>query len=308
VKVVVQRCDSGSLLVDADSSEERWVEVQKALVIYVSFAKGSTEEKLPKIVKTLLSLPLITSGAAGWASHKDASEDQVPRSVLELAKAGASSEENKISVVVIPQAGLTSKISQGKILKYRDQCDKALGGVLYERFVSLFNEVARLEIEGKSTSEKAEEAARLRAARNSLADVAPSELFKTDKYKEQYAGYTFDERGVPLASADGEPVPKSQKKKLEKIYAVQVKKFAKVQAAAEAAGGAAGPPKETGTEGQEGGKEQKEQKEQKEEKQEQKKQEKQKKQYLQVVAGTFGGRQGFRMQAECGPFVHMFAF
>jgi hypothetical protein len=223
VKVVLQRCDSGSLLVDADSATERWVEVQKALVIYVSFAKGATKEKLPKIAKTLLNLPLITSGAAGWAQHKNASEEQVPRSVLDLTKAAKDLGGNAISVVVIPQAGLTSKVS-GKVLKYHSQCDKALGGELYERFVSLFGELVREEIEGKSDQKAADEYARLKAARSATASVAPSELFKTGEYEDKYKGFSFDDRGVPLASADGEPVPKSQKKKLEKLYTAQIKK------------------------------------------------------------------------------------
>ena len=29
---------------------------------------------------------------------------------------------------------------------------------------------------------------------------------------------------------------------------------------------------------------------------------------VRVIAGTFGNRQGFKMTAECGPFVHTFSF
>jgi hypothetical protein len=100
IKIVTTRCDGGQLLQHADSADERWVTVDKALVVYVSFAKGADMKTLPKVARTLLHLPLLTTGNAGWSQHKVASKEQQPRSVIHLLdeqqgqKAPSSSESN----------------------------------------------------------------------------------------------------------------------------------------------------------------------------------------------------------------------
>merc|ERR1712111_168641 len=77
-------------------------------------------------------------------------------------------------------------------------------------------EKKRLEKEAKK-AEAAAKAAALEAQRK----IPPSELFKgeTDKYSK------FDDKGMPTHDAKGEELPKSQLKKLQKVYAAQEKKY-----------------------------------------------------------------------------------
>jgi hypothetical protein len=152
VKIVIQRCDSCEYLLNPDTADEKWAETGRALVIYISFAKGAEAEKLPQIVRTLLrylrggrrqvlawweALPLITPlitrpprlnvlALGGWTQHKVATEADLPKSILELVGAG-----HDPAVVVIPQAGLISKIGTGaRGLKYHNQCSKEIGFTL----------------------------------------------------------------------------------------------------------------------------------------------------------------------------------
>jgi len=87
---------------------------------------------LPKAVKTLLNLPLLTAGVWGDGSTTS--------SIVATARAAAASEEDakreSPAVMVIPSAGLISKV-KGKGLQYRGQCDKDESKQLYTRFVRL---------------------------------------------------------------------------------------------------------------------------------------------------------------------------
>ena len=49
----------------------------------------------------------------------------------------------------------------------------------------------------------------------------PQSFFKQNP---QYAGYTFDEQGLPATSADGKPVPPKTVEKLKKVLAAHAKK------------------------------------------------------------------------------------
>ena len=77
-------------------------------------------------------------------------------------------------------------------------------------------EKKRLAKEAKK-AEAAAKAAELEAQRK----IAPGDLFKsqTDKYSK------FDDKGVPTHDAKGEEIPKSQQKKLQKLYDAQEKKY-----------------------------------------------------------------------------------
>merc|ERR1712113_1048413 len=132
----------------------------------------------------------------------------------------------------------------------------------------------------------------LRAKRAAASLIAPDQFFGTGEYEGKYSRY--DERGVPTHSADGVELPKSALKKLEKIYAAQAKKYAKVpehapEQAVPATENDSGqemtsvpdvselPPLPKGA------------------------------CLPEIKHGTFGGRQGFEM-TSAGPFTHMFAF
>ena len=82
--------------------------------------------------------------------------------------------KNQISVLVIPQAGLTSKIA-GKALKYHSQCAKSEGLELYSEFLRLLQTSAREALEDGDKGRKApmgeEERARLEAQRAAAAEV-----------------------------------------------------------------------------------------------------------------------------------------
>merc|ERR1711971_33861 len=77
-------------------------------------------------------------------------------------------------------------------------------------------ELLREKAEAK-TAEAAAKAAELEAQKR----IPPGDLFKdqTDKYSK------FDDKGVPTHDAKGEEIPKSQQKKLQKLYDAQEKKY-----------------------------------------------------------------------------------
>jgi cysteinyl-tRNA synthetase len=68
---------------------------------------------------------------------------------------------------------------------------------------------------------KKEEQARAAAEKEAQKRVPPSELFRreTDKYSQ------FNENGMPTHDTDGNPITKSQLKKLEKLYTQQKKMY-----------------------------------------------------------------------------------
>ena len=114
-------------------------------------------------------------------------------------------------------------------------------------------------------------------------------MFKTGEYEGKYS--QFDERGVPTHDAAGAELNKSQKKKHEKIYAAQKKKFDK----AVAAGEISADPKPEVAEAPEAVPAVAEVEEEVP-------------CPLNVVAGTFGNRQGYEVQSNMGPFTHSFTF
>ena len=337
VKVVLQRADNAEILLD---NANHWERVGRCLIVYLSFSKGASSESLPRAVSTILRLPLVTMGR--WATHKQASAEDAPKSVLacvqETAEAvktaqaesdvdgsrspavsceGTIASRCPVSVVVIPQAGLTSKIGTGRAnLKYHSQAPKELSRRLFDEFVSLLRAQAHEAVYGKRKDLGAlgKKFTDKRAERAAQAAVDPAVMFRsmTDKYS------AWDEIGIPTVDAAGEPIAKSQLKKLKKQYEAQRKKWAKRQLsigdAATSAGASAtsasapapAPPPasapvhapapapdvqdaksvvDSPTSASVGAEE-----------------------VLKVVAGTFGNRQGFRMAAECGPFTHTFAF
>jgi len=126
IKLVVQRCDHAELLVDND---DEWIPMDKCLVVFVSFCKDFDISALPKAARSLLTIPLLLAEGV-WG------DGSAPQSVVALAAA-----DNTPGVMIIPSAGLTSKI-KGKGLQYRGQCDKETGKRLYHKFVGLLRSMS----------------------------------------------------------------------------------------------------------------------------------------------------------------------
>lgn len=302
IHVVVQRCVSARLLVDAVA--DTWVDIGRGLILYVSFSQSgsaavapsstATETLLRQVARSLLAAPLSSSDK--WhADHSDA------ESVVTLCSHGEAQ-----SILVVPQASLVSKLQAGdKNLKYHQQCKKDDANILYHSFVKALQSVALELIAGPAPKHDPDNYKALKAKREAASLISPDQFFKTGEYAGKYSRY--DERGVPTHDADGVELPKSALKKLEKFYTVQVKKYAKAAVAAEGGDGTEDPliqgeikecPAETGP------------------------QTPMETMELEAPAapalpegaclpevrhGTFGGRQGFEMKTG-GPLTHMFVF
>jgi hypothetical protein len=101
IRLVIQRFRKASLLIDesemvtvgSNNSDDAF----SGILVYTSFAKSATKEKVLHAAKTVMNLPILTRGLWG-----DGSE---PISVLEMAKEGG------VAVMLVPQANLISKVS-----------------------------------------------------------------------------------------------------------------------------------------------------------------------------------------------------
>jgi len=291
IRVVVQRCTRARLLVDAAS--DKWSDVGRGLVLFLSFAEGAAgageDGRIRAAVKSILTAPLSTS--TEWsADHSDA------ESVINLCKRGEAQ-----ALLVVPQASLVSKLEAGdRTIKYHRQCAREEAKLLYGSFVAELLRSSRQQLSESSTA-RIDSAAwqELQAKRAAAASIPPENYFKVGEYEGKYSQY--DDRGVPTHAADGEALAKSAIKKLEKLYAAQLKKYEKgTQARAEPSDSAkpvaeAGEGEVMSAPGEAACSEAYEAP------------------LLEgaclptIVSGTFGGRQGFELTSS-GPFTHHFSF
>ncbi|XP_064602046.1 D-aminoacyl-tRNA deacylase 2-like [Liolophura sinensis] len=118
-RVVLQQCLSARLQVQpqTETSEAKYVEIGRGLVIYLCFLKEATTETADKIVKTALNILLSSN------------DEEKLVSVLELQG----------DVLIVPQATLGGTL-KGKRMQYHKNIDKESGRYLYERFVKLCSE------------------------------------------------------------------------------------------------------------------------------------------------------------------------
>ncbi|KAL7873418.1 hypothetical protein AOLI_G00124890 [Acnodon oligacanthus] len=114
-RVVLQQCLHARLQVRPPEGdcEAQWVEMNRGMVIYVCFFKGATEDIVPKMVNTLLSMKLSETDSGKYTS------------VLDLPG----------NVLIIPQATLGGR-AKGKRMQYHGNIDKDDGQKLYASFVS----------------------------------------------------------------------------------------------------------------------------------------------------------------------------
>lgn len=112
---LLQRCLLADLQVRlSDDAAALWVEIQRGLVIYVSFFKGADTELLPKMVNMLLNVKL--------------SETESSKHISILDLPGA--------VLIIPQATLGSRVT-GQRVQYHSNSGKEDGLELYSQVVCL---------------------------------------------------------------------------------------------------------------------------------------------------------------------------
>ncbi|XP_029972178.1 D-aminoacyl-tRNA deacylase 2 [Salarias fasciatus] len=119
-RVVLQQCLRARLQVRPPGPEEeegQFVQIDRGMVIYVCFFKGATEDILPKMVSSLLSVRLCEAD-----SGKLQSVTELPGSVL-----------------IVPQATLGGKV-KGRSMQYHNNIGKEDGLRLYSAFVSLCEE------------------------------------------------------------------------------------------------------------------------------------------------------------------------
>ncbi|CAD7944827.1 unnamed protein product [Amoebophrya sp. A120] len=207
---------------------------------------------LKKICKSLLTASLSSTNA--WEKdHSDA------KSVVDLCKQGQDQ-----CLVLIPQASLTAKLNPGdKTLKYHSQCGKEEAEVLYRLFRKALAAVvveqlccgAAVSGSGCSTTagRHKDKPGKFRpdgrmigiGGKSQSNDERvnlppPEEFFRSGEYRnweqqqqdestaanQEHEFSTFDDSGFPVtAAATGEPVAKSRRKKLEKMWAKYKQKY-----------------------------------------------------------------------------------
>jgi len=153
-----------------------------------------------------LVLPYLTS----FAEFRD----NVRKSAREIKATEILTECDRLRDETLPNLGvrLEDKENEPTVIKLVDR-DELMKEKAEKKAME---EKKRLEKEAKK-AEAAAKAAALEAAKR----MPPSEMFKaeTDKYS------AWDDAGFPTQTKDGQEIPKSQMKKLQKQYAAQEKKY-----------------------------------------------------------------------------------
>ena len=241
------------------------------MIVYVSFL-SRRHDILPSVAKAIANFNIITR-AIGVAGTQPLSARQL-----------VTENKEPCGVMVIPQAGLCAKL-KGKAPRYRAVC-KDIGMELCSEFCDLL----KTEICASTPRKPASHESSKKKMWSVGPHVSPKVMFLDDL---NYASWDR-ETGLPTHMADGEtPVSKSKRKKLIKLQKAQEKRHkayladpdkylksvdegAKAKAAIASAGAAEDDLAHS--------------------------------QYLTFIKGTFGNRQGLRVDASCGPFSHAFSF
>ncbi|XP_068109566.1 D-aminoacyl-tRNA deacylase 2 isoform X2 [Hyperolius riggenbachi] len=114
-RVILQQCLHAKLQVKPpdEHSAAEWVEIQRGMVMYVCFFKGSTQDVVPKMVNSLLNVKLSETDTG-----KHVSITELPGDIL-----------------IVPQATLGGK-AKGRCMQYHANANKELGMELYRQFIS----------------------------------------------------------------------------------------------------------------------------------------------------------------------------
>ena len=278
-KIVAQRANSSSLLLD---NKDSWASLDRSLIISISFTKAATIDILPKVVKGILNMPVLTMGEWGDGTKP------VSLSTLIEKKCGKD-----FGLMIIPAAALNCKL-KGKYIQYRDQCEKVKSKELYEQFKECLKE--SLVNIAKKCDGKIVNKTNPQQHQGTRPDIPPTLMFQKPPFENMYKN--FDEKGMPTHAASGEELTKSAKKKLVKLYNRQMKrheKFLKNPDAFKDEMILAKQIMETNIAG-------------KDPINNTKLQIPEETLPIKLVCGTFGNRQGLRLDAECGPFSHVVEF
>ena len=276
-KIITQRANSASLLLD---NEKLWAKLKRCLIVSISFTNIATPDILPKVVKGILNMPVLTSGEWGDGTK--------PVSLATLIE-GQNSKE--WGLMIIPAAALNCKL-KGKYIQYRDQCEKKYSEMLYNKFKEMLKEAlihAKTKCNGASKVRK-----KKTTPQGALASTPPNEMFQKAPFEQQYKN--FDEKGMPSHDINDEPLTKSMKKKLNKLYNRQLKRHAKYLNNPDAF------KDELNNVNNMLAKEKLQSNENNQNSIDEKLLP------IQLVCGTFGNRQGLKLDAECGPFSHVVEF
>eukprot|EP01080_Neovahlkampfia_damariscottae_P003399 gene3399-5944_t len=111
VLFVIQRVESASLLID---NVDKYVNINKGVIIHLSILKETKKEDLEKIVKTLSTTKYYIN------------EDGKPCSIQEVP----------CDILIVPQASLAGKIKQ-KNVQYHSLIEKSGGKEIYDAFVEM---------------------------------------------------------------------------------------------------------------------------------------------------------------------------
>eukprot|EP00938_MAST-03A_sp_MAST-3A-sp1_P005866 g5866.t1 len=278
IKVVVQRVNKASLLMD---NEKKWEETRlRALVFYVSFTKTCTEKDCERVAKNLMHLPVMTLGKWGDGSST--------KSVATLCK---EHDVAPLEIIVIPQAGLTSRYSS-KRLQYHSQMPKSEGAAMYKYMCEMMEQKLRDMIYPELSSKR-------KGKKKADETIPPSHLFRTPPHDADYS--VLDMQGIPTHDERGAEILKSKRKKLIKMMKAQQKryeKYLKRKKREEEAASVRPSPADV--------------EENKDsttiEMSKLKIQETNLKKMPRFIFGTFGNRQALKFESEMGPFTHTLDF
>jgi D-Tyr-tRNAtyr deacylase len=269
IRSVIQRFRKASLVLD----ETHTVTVGGAstfagILVYTSFGTSCcTREKVLQLARTLLNLPVLTTGLWG-----DGSE---PVSVLDMA----TQNHGGVAIMLVPQANLISKVkSQGRSIQYHGQCDKQTGQVLFDYLVDCIRAIS-LEHQLKSRGQTVPKWLACYFEKESTrvnASIPPVKMFR--QHGSLYS--SFDNQGIPLTNANGEPLSKSALKKLKKQYETHQKRHEKYLQTANATVATCEQETVVSWDLLDDS-------------------------FIQIVAGSFGKRQGIEMESDMGPFCHV---
>ncbi|GAB5362712.1 hypothetical protein AAMO2058_000821600 [Amorphochlora amoebiformis] len=273
------------------------------------------QDALSKAAKAVVSAPFLTLGV--WGDGKK------PQSIASIATSpkqstsmtttettngvtisplsssepeGGKQIKNMFSlgIMIVPQAALYCKLRGSKELRYHNQMGKAEAENLYKRFID--EVVVQLEIDLGLTKNKAKK----KNIVSKEPPVPPQEIFKQGNWQGQFKDY--DEKGFPTAMANGDEISKRLLKKITRVFESQKKKWEKNRSRTpftqENKISQQPPPLDKtkkepagickGREAHRGGSKMIGR--------------------VKVVFGTFGNRQGLRLDSELGPFSHVFNF
>lgn len=349
IRMVVQRYRHAKILIDEckeifvgrpirnlvglnEDDDESYM-TSAGILAYISFAKLATEEKVEQCARTLLNLPILTLGAWGDGKgtssilHLTAEAFKKQKETLKSSskivgiRDGAASP---ISLLLVPQANITAKVKKlGKSIQYRDQTSKSEGERLYAYFCQFVEKLLLEHHEavkqggglhltanpGDTGGAATTSGNKSKQPTSPDPSIPPGLLFRQD---DTYS--TFEEEGdkiFPLTLSNGEPLTKSAKKKLQKIYQAHVVRHQKylvtssqnneetINQAGDIAKGVSNVSDATKESSSvalsQTGKEDRETA----------MTVKLDDSFIQLISGSFGKRQGIEIQSDMGPFCHI---